>query len=114
MMQVQCLKIPIVDGTADRLRTWIVSLAHRGDEVRAALAVEGILDEAVFYASEADGQYLYLYSRAADLARSAAAFERSQLPVDREFKQLIAECLDMGRATSLELVFAADSSGAGS
>lgn len=109
MTQLQCLKIPIIHGTGERLRAWIASLAERGDEVRAALAAEEILDEAVFYASEADGEYLYLYSRGADLVRSAAAFQQSQLPVDAEFKELMAECLDLGRARALELVFAADS-----
>ena len=113
MPPVQCLKIPVIPGTGERLRSWIASLAERGDEVRAALAAEELLDEAVFYASEADGEYLYLYSRAADLARSAAAFQKSQLPVDAEFKQLMAECLDLGRATSLDLLFAADSTTSG-
>ena len=108
MAQVQCLKIPIIPGTGDRLRSWIASLDERGDEVRAALAAEEILDEAVFYASEDGGEYLYLYSRAADLARSAAAFQQSQLPVDAEFKRLMGECLELGRAVALELVFAAD------
>ncbi len=108
MLQCQCLKIPVREGSAPKLRTWIAGLAGREREVLEALESEGIHDEAVFLSSEPSGDSLYLYSRAADLAAAGAAFQRSTLDVDVEFKQLLQECLDLENATPLRLLFAAD------
>jgi len=109
MLQCQCVKIPVREGSAPKLRAWIAGLGEREGEVLEALEAEGIHDEAVFLSSEPSGEYLYLYSRAADLAAAGAAFQQSTLAVDVEFKQLMQECLDLEGATLLRLLFAADS-----
>jgi hypothetical protein len=111
MLQIQCVKIRIIDGKSERVRSWVASLGTRRDEVRAALAVEGIADEAVFFASERAGDFLYLYSRAPDLASAAAAFQSSSHAVDVEFRGIMTECLEIATAAPLELLFAADNSG---
>ncbi len=111
MLQIQCVKIRIIDGKSERVRSWIASLAARRDEVGAALAAEGIADEAVFFASESAGDFLYLYSRAPDLAGAAAAFQSSSHAVDVEFRGIMAECLDAATAAPLELLFAAENPG---
>jgi hypothetical protein len=111
MLQIQCVKIRIIDGNSERVRAWVASLGTRKDEVRAALAAEGIADEAVFFASERAGDFLYLYSRAPDLASAAAAFKSSSHAVDVEFRGIMAECLEVATAAPLELLFAAESPG---
>lgn len=111
MLQIQCVKIRIIDGKSERVRSWIASLGTRQHEVRAALAAEGIADEAVFFASERAGDFLYLYSRAPDLASAAAAFQGSSHAVDVEFRGIMAECLEVATAAPLELLFAAESPG---
>lgn len=45
MLKIQCVKIRIIDGTSERVRAWVASLGTRPDEVRAALAAEGIAAE---------------------------------------------------------------------
>lgn len=107
MNQVQCVKIPIVPAGADRLRDWIAGLSERQEEIQQALASEGIISEAVFSSHEPSGEFLYIVTRAENLAAANAAFQASQLPVDVELKQLLGECLDLGSATALELLFAA-------
>lgn len=108
MLQCQCIKIPVITGKGDELKSWISGLADRSQEVLEALNAEGIHDEAVFYSNEPDGEYLYLYSRAASLASAGAAFQASNLPLDLEFKQVLSTCLDFSRAAPLGLLFAAD------
>lgn len=108
MLQTQCLKIPILQGKAAQLRTWIHTLSKRPNEVVEALESEDIADKAVFYGKEPSGEYLYLYFRSADLATATATFQASDLPIDMELKALLAECLDFTSAISLELLFSAD------
>lgn len=111
MLQIQCVKIRIIGGRSERVRAWVASLGTRQDEVRAALAAEGIADEAVFFASERAGDFLYLYSRAPDLASAAAAFQSSSHAIDVEFRGIMAECLEVATAAPLELLFAAENPG---
>jgi L-rhamnose mutarotase len=108
MLQVQCVKIPVLDGKVTQLRGWIEGLSARRPEVLEAITSEGIADETVFLGVEGDRSFLYLYSRATSFAAAAAAFEVSELAVDVEFKRLMAECLDMESAEPLILLFAAD------
>jgi len=108
MLQVQCVKIPVLDGRVAEVRAWVEGLSARRSEVLEALAAEGVEDEAVFLGVEGDRHVLYLYSRAPSLAAAGAAFETSGLAVDVEFKRLMAECLDLQAAQPLVLVFAAD------
>ncbi|MGE3275149.1 MAG: DUF6176 family protein [Vicinamibacterales bacterium] len=107
-MQVQCIRIRVLEGRAGEVRTWMKSLHTRADEVLEALAGEGMSDEAVFLLREGDAEFLYIYSRARDLAEAAEAFQASSRPVDVEFKDVIQSCLDVESLTTLDLVFAAD------
>ena len=107
MDQVQCIKVPILSGNGQRLRDWIADLPRRNTEIQQALDSEGIVYEAVFFSHETTGDFLFIVTHAPDLAAANAAFQASQLPIDLEFKQLLRECLDLGSATALELLFAA-------
>ncbi|TQV76069.1 hypothetical protein FKG94_15785 [Exilibacterium tricleocarpae] len=109
MLKTQCLKVPIVTGREARVRHWLASLNSRKHAVLEAIRSEQIADEAIFYADEAGGSFLYLYARAFDFAVAAEAFQSSALPIDREFKIIYGECLDFEAALPLELLFAADS-----
>ena len=48
MLQIQCVKIPVLDGRVAEVRAWVEGLSARRSEVLAALAAEGVEDEAVF------------------------------------------------------------------
>jgi len=111
MLQVQCVRIPVLEGRMAKLREWIDGLSGRRPEVLEALESEGVADEAVFLGSEGDRDYLYLYSRSASVAAAGAAFDASRLSVDVEFKRLMAECLELQAAEPLILLFAADRGG---
>jgi hypothetical protein len=109
-LQCQCLRIPVQKGKIKQIESWIAGLSDRENEVIEALRSEGIRDEAVFLMNEGEMSYLYLYSRSKDLMSAGRAFEESSLPVDIEFKQIMAECLDLSNAVPLKLVFSADGS----
>ncbi|ETX03695.1 DUF6176 family protein [Candidatus Entotheonella palauensis] len=109
MLQTQCLKVPIIPGKEAEVKNWLAALSTRHQEVLEAITSEDIADEAMFYAKEPSGEFLYLYSRAPDLAVAGAAFQKSQLPIDQEFKRISAECLDYRSAIRLELLLSADS-----
>lgn len=109
-LQCQCLKIPVQKGKVKVIESWVAGLSDRKNEVIEALQAEGIRDEAVFLMNEGKMSYLYLYSRSRDLISAGRAFEASTLPVDIEFKQIMAECLDLSNAVPLNLVFCADGS----
>ncbi len=108
MLQIQCVKIPVLDGRVGEVRAWVERLSARRAEVLEALTAEGIADEAVFLGVEGDRHVVYLYSRSPSLTAAGEAFEGSRLDVDVEFKRLMAECLDMSAAEPLLLLFAAD------
>jgi len=95
-------------GQTERLAQWIVSLPDRLPEVRAAMAQEGILYEAIMleYGTESDPDYLILYLQAENLQQANVAFQASQVAVDLEFKQLMLETLDFTAAIPLSVLFA--------
>lgn len=102
MSQVQLIRVAIKPGKTDRLVSFLRGLQNRGDEVRASLEAEGIISESLFVDQRPEGDLLYFYTRATDLAKASAAFQASQLPLDVETKQLISET--WGRVEALELV----------
>ncbi|MBL8985011.1 MAG: hypothetical protein JNJ80_01985 [Gemmatimonadetes bacterium] len=100
--QVQCLRIKLRPGTTDRMVSFLRGLRDRPAEVQASLALEGMTRESLFLERTEQGDYLVFYSRAVDLARAAAAFQTSQLPLDQETMRLIAETWES--AVPLELI----------
>jgi hypothetical protein len=108
MLQIQCVKVPVIPGCEARVRDWIASLSGRHQEVLEALAAEQIDDEAIFLGKEPAGEFLYFYSRAPDPESAAKAFKSSELAIDQELKAILRECLELSAAVRLELLLAAD------
>ena len=100
--QVQCLRIKLRPGTTDRMVTFLRGLPARSAEVQASMALEGMTRESLFLERTEQGDFLVFYSRAADLAQAAAAFQTSPLALDQETMRLIAETWES--AVPLELI----------
>ncbi|MGF1480431.1 MAG: DUF6176 family protein [Cyanophyceae cyanobacterium] len=108
MLQVQCLKIPILPDKVNQLRHWLTQLSNRHAEVLEALRTEGFADGALFLSTEGATDFLYIYSRAQDLSAATAEFQDSLLPLDIEFKCMMSDCLDLRGIIPLNVKFAAD------
>lgn len=100
MAEIQCLKIRIKPGKTQRIIGWLKGLKDRPQELREAQAAGGILLESLFLERAEEADYLVFYTRAENLARLGAVFERSALPLDLETKQIISET--WGEVTQLE------------
>ncbi|HSG48895.1 MAG TPA: DUF6176 family protein [Longimicrobiales bacterium] len=101
MSEVQCLRIRLAPGRTDEVADFLRGLRNRADEVQEALKAEGILEETLFLDRTAEEDCLVFFTRARDLAAAAAAFQSSQLPLDVETRELIADTWQEVRALEL-------------
>jgi hypothetical protein len=99
------MRYPIKPGRRDALVEWIAGLEGRSVEVAEALAESGLLAEAVFLENSGDGDCLLIYTSARNLEAANQSLASSDLPLVREFNQLMVEAVDIEKAASLELVF---------
>lgn len=104
MAQSQCIRIPLEPAHEAAFVEWLRSLSGRPDELRAALAAEGMLAELVFLERTAEGAAIVLYTRADDLQAANAAYLASQHPVDREMRDWQARAFRLAGATQLEIL----------
>lgn len=102
-MQRQCVRVPIRAGREDQVLAFVRGFASRRTEVLEALEAEGIAAEVVLFERQGERAALLIYTAGADLVASNSRFEASDLQVDREFKALMAEALDFGGASVLEV-----------
>ena len=105
MPDAQCVRHPIKPGQGEAVVNWVAHLKQRSTEVTGVLADVGLIAEAVFMERSDHGDYLLIYTSARDLRAANEALSRSQLPLVREFDQLMAETADMEKAASLELLY---------
>jgi hypothetical protein len=105
MPDAQCVRYPIRPGQRDALVNWVARLKHRSTEGTEVLAEVGLIAEAVFMDPSNHGDYLLIYTSAKDLRAANEALSSSQLPLVREFDQLMAETVDMDKAAGLELLY---------
>ena len=105
MPDAQCVRYPIKPGQRDALVNWVARLKQRSTEMTEVLADVGLIAEAVFLERSDHGDYLLIYTSAKDLREANEALSRSQLPLVREFDQLISETVDMEKAAGLELLY---------
>jgi hypothetical protein len=87
------------------LVNWVARLKDRPTEVTEAMAELGFIAEAVFMERSARGDYLLIYTSAKDLRAANEALSSSQLPLVREFDQLMAKTVDTEKAVALELMY---------
>ena len=69
------------------------------------LAEVGLIAEAVFMERSDHGDYLLIFTSAKDLRAANEALSSSELPLVREFDQLMAASVDMERSAALELLY---------
>jgi len=81
----------IQEDQVDRLRQWLASLPSRRAEAEATYRQEGTRAEQAFLLSGADGPVLVYAMEIDDLERAREAFQRSTLPIDLEFKELMGQ-----------------------
>ena len=105
MPDAQCVRYPINPDQRDALVTWVARLKQRSTEVTEVLAEVGLIAEAVFMERSDHGDYLLIYTSAKNLRAANEALSSSQLPLVREFDQLISETVDMEKAAGLELLY---------
>ena len=105
MPDAQCVRYPIKPGQRDALVNWVARLKQRSTEVTEVLADVGLIAEAVFMERSDHGDYLLIYTSAKDLPAAKEALSSYQLPLVREFDQLMAETVDIEKAAGLELLY---------
>jgi Family of unknown function (DUF6176) len=105
MPEAQCVRYPIKPGQREALVNWVAGLKNRSTEMTEAMAEVGFMAEAVFMERSDRGDYILVYTRAKDLPAANEALSRSQLPLVREFDQLMVETVDMAKAVTLELIY---------
>lgn len=105
MPEAQCMKYPIRTGQREALVNWIARLQDRSAEVTEALAEAGLISEAVFLEMSDQGDHLLIYTSANALPAANEALSKSELPLVREFNQLMAESVDTGKAVTLKLIY---------
>jgi hypothetical protein len=70
-----------------------------------AMAELGLTAEAAFIETSEDRDYVLIYTSAKALPAADEALSRSQLPLVREFDQLMADTVDTKSAVSLESIY---------
>jgi len=87
---VVCARVRLLPGSLPRVRAWAAHLhAHRAEALRT-LDDEGVSIESVFLETDASGDSLVYYLRAADVEAAFEIARRSQAAIEqfhRQFKQ---------------------------
>ena len=83
----------IKPGKEARLEAWLAELNRRADEVRATFADETVRAEQAFVVSSSSASMLVYVTELDDLERGAAAYAKSQRPIDAEHRAVMKECL---------------------
>lgn len=104
MAQSQCIRIPLHPEHEPAFVEWLRSLSGRPEELRAALAAEGMLVELVFLERTPEGTSIVLYTRAHDLAAANAAYLTSSHPIDREMREWQTRAFRLDGARQLEIL----------
>jgi hypothetical protein len=91
MYQTQLLKIRIRPGKTAQAMEFIRSLQERKDSSLAALRREGMVIESMFLERRDDGDYLYYYVKARDLARANEVNLQATDPFTLEIRKFVAD-----------------------
>ena len=91
MYQTQLLKIRIRPGKTEQVVDFVRSLGDRRDDAMAALRREGMMIESLFLERREDGDYLYYYVKARNLAEANDINMRSNDPLTLEIRRFVAD-----------------------
>jgi hypothetical protein len=101
MMEVVFRKIR--PGKVDRLRAWLRELNERRDEVRQTFEQETVRHERGYILEGKDGPILAYVMEAEDHDKAREAYRSSTLAIDRQHKEVMADCL--GDPAEAELLY---------
>jgi heme-degrading monooxygenase HmoA len=101
-MTSQCIRVRIKPGKTDEFLSWANSLNGRLDEVKNALRSEGMQAELLMLEKTTDADYVLLYTKSDDLEKANQLFQSSNLKIDNEAKQVMANTWDMESITMVE------------
>jgi hypothetical protein len=87
----------------DRLRAWLKELNERKDEVRQTFEQETVRHERGYILDGKDGPILAYVMEAEDHGLARRAYRNSTLAIDRQHKEVMADCL--GDPADAELLY---------
>jgi hypothetical protein len=87
----------------DRLRSWLKELNERKDEVRQTFEQETVRHERGYILAGKDGPILAYVMEAEDHDKAREAYKNSTLAIDKQHKEVMAECL--GDPAEAELLY---------
>jgi hypothetical protein len=94
MYETQLLKIKIRPGKTARVIEFLRSLKSRKDLSLEAMRREGMVVETMFLERRDDGDYLYYYAKARDLALANQVNMEATDPLTMEIRNFVAETWD--------------------
>ena len=109
-MPTSCAKIKLKHGSSGRVKEWANELNRRADEVLAALRSEGVILEAAFLDSQADGDYLLYIMRSDDFEKAQAAARQSTASIDTFHEAFKKTCWESSRKLNPLIDFSTDRS----
>ncbi|MCO8246301.1 DUF6176 family protein [Haladaptatus sp. AB643] len=83
-------------GKTEKLRAWCDELEAREDEVFETLENEGVHTESRFLRSTDDGDFLFTFMEAEDIAASKKAVEESEFDIDDDHAVVMADVIVEG------------------
>lgn len=101
MSEARLLKYQFKSKSKEKWLGWSAEMKRRSGEIFETLRNEGVIVEACFLAPEGDA--IYYFVAAEDLARGEAAFSRSPFAIDHEHAQVKSEAL--AHVARLECLF---------
>jgi hypothetical protein len=104
MSQTQCIRIPLKPEGAEEFVEFARRISRNLDEVKAVLAEEGILAEAVFLDASTTPPAVILFTRAKDLQEANSALLASSHPIQVEMRELMGRAFDAELAEPLEVL----------
>lgn len=94
MTEVTLIKQRVDPERVTQLKDGMEDIRNREKEAIETLRNEGVYTETAFLEETAEGTFLVTYVEAEDLERVWEAFEESTHEIDREFKQVMQDCLE--------------------
>ncbi len=83
---------------------WAKQVPNRMDEVKVSMREQGIIAEHIFLERTPDGDFIIFYCKSEDMAKTKAAFQKSDRKIDLEMIEMIDLTWDRSHVSRLEPV----------
>jgi hypothetical protein len=104
-LKTGCAKIKIREGMLSRVLEWKKYINDNREEVLQSLRQEGVFIESVFLEKSGDDNYLIYYMKLQDHEKAKAAFNKSDLNVDKYHAKFKNEAWDERKELELLIDF---------